>query len=168
MKTPLILTLTALLTPAVLHAEPAAPSSASTKSAQLLESLPAAVRETVTKAANGGLTEEVKVVQASSGGGKVYVVEIELADDRDLDLRLSDTGEILKSSEEVALTSAPDAVRAALTKLAGTDARIEDVKKVTKGQEVTWKAELDRKNAPDTKIRLDSQGAVLEKTEDAD
>lgn len=173
MKTLLTLTLTLpalLFSAATLRAEPSAASNAAapSKAAQLLDSLPAAVRETVIKAANGGRTEEVKIVNAPNDAGKIYLVEIELADDRDLDLKLSASGEILKSTEEVALSAAPEGVQAALKNLAGTTARIEDVKKVTKGQEVTWRAELDRKHTPDTKVRLDAQGKVLEQTEDVD
>lgn len=167
---PLALALPALLilTPsATLHAQAPA-AEGTTKSARLLDTLPEAVRATVVKAANGGHTDEVKIIHSSGNSGKIYLVEIELSDDRDLDLRIAASGEILKSTEEVALSSAPEAVRAALEKLAGTTARIEDVKKVTKGQEVTWQAELDRKDAPDLKVRLDSQGAVLEKTEELD
>ncbi|RYD31316.1 MAG: hypothetical protein EOP86_18175 [Verrucomicrobiaceae bacterium] len=166
----LTLTLPALLisaTSAPLHAQTPA-AATPTKSARLLDSLPEPVRASVVKAANGGHADEVKIIQSSGDSGKIYVVEIELGDDRDLDLRVAANGEILKCTEEVALNSAPEAVRTALEKLAGTTARIEDVKKVTKGQEVTWQAELDRKDAPDTKIRLDAQGAVLEKTEEPD
>ncbi|MDB6132828.1 MAG: hypothetical protein JWM59_1071 [Verrucomicrobiales bacterium] len=99
------------------------------------------------KAANGGRADEVKIIHSSGDSGKIYVVEIGLGDNRDLDLRVAANGEILKSIEKVALSSTPEAIRTALEKLAGTTARIEDVKKMTKGQEVTWQAELDRKDA---------------------
>ena len=166
-KLTLTLALPALLIPSALHAQPPA-AAAPSKSARLLDSLPEAVRAAVVKAAGGGHADEVKIIHSSGNSGKIYLVEIELADDRDLDLRVAANGEILKSTEEVGLNAAPEAVRSALEKLAGTTARIEDVKKVTKGQEVTWQAELDRKEAPDTRVRLDGQGAVLEKTEELD
>ncbi|MES2705227.1 MAG: hypothetical protein V4726_01375 [Verrucomicrobiota bacterium] len=158
MKTSLKLTASALiLIPALLRAQNARPANP-------LDSLPEPVRAAVLKAAGEGRVDEVKTTTADQK--TIYLVEIDLKDDRDLDLRVAADGQILKSVEEIQLGAAPEAVRAALEKLAGATAQVDDVKKVTKDGKVTWHAELDRTGTPDTHVRLDAQGVVLEKKEE--
>lgn len=155
------------LAPAMLLAEPAAVPKKITPAQAALEAGPAPVREVVLKALNaGGTLDKFRVVRR--GEQTLYIADIDRAEDRDLKLSIRADGSVAKSIEDVPAGELPEAVGQALKALTGDGGHIDDVKKVTEGAVVTFKAEIDRAGKPELDVTVSAEGSVLEQKEDLD
>ncbi len=134
-----------------------------------LDDCPEAVRAAVKR--NGhdkGLTE-INVIEAA--GVKSYSFETGTEDDgldREINYFYSVGGELLRTEKDMPLKNAPAAVQAALAKLAGTTAVVDDVEEVTAGKVITYKAELESNGGVDRKVILSATGEVIELEEESD
>lgn len=165
MKT-LIPCLVIALAPAMLWAEPAAPKKG-TPALAALEAGPAPVREVVLKALKaGGTLDTFRVVRR--GEQTLYIADIDRAGDRDLKLNVRADGSVAKSVEDLPVAELPEVVGKALKGIAADSGHIDDVKKITEGAVVTFKAEIDRPGKPELDVTVSAEGAVLEQKEDID
>jgi len=134
-----------------------------------LDDCPEAVRAAVKK--NGhdkGLTE-INVIETN--GVKSYSFETGTEDDgldREINYFYSSGGALLRTEKDIPLKTAPEAVQAALAKLAGATAVVDDVEEVTAGDVLTYKAELESNGGVDRKVTLSAAGQVLELKEESD
>lgn len=151
----------------MLLAEPAAAPKKTTPAHTALEAGPAPVREVVLKALNaGGTLDKFRVVRR--GEQTLYIADIDRTGDRDLKLNVRADGSVAKSVEDLPVAELPEAVGKALKDLAGVDGQIDDVKKVTEGAAITFKAEIDRAGKTELDVIVSADGAVLEQKEDLD
>ncbi len=153
-KNRIILPLAMILLPAT-HA-----AAFEKKEIQLAEA-PAAVQSVVRDNLRGGTLDEIERV--TFDGRTTYLAEINLAEDRDLDLYISEDGTIHRTAEEIHPSEAPDAVRGA----AESHGTIEEIDKHTRGGTVTYRVEIDRPGA-DLMLEISEAGAVLSQTEESD
>jgi hypothetical protein len=134
-----------------------------------LDECPAAVRDAVKK--NGhdkGLTE-ITVIDAA--GVKSYGFETGTEEDgvdREINYFYSSEGALQRTEKDIPLKTAPAAVQAALAKLAGTTAVVDDVEEVTAGKTITYKAELESNGGADRKVVVSAGGEVIELIEESD
>lgn len=139
------------------------------RSVAALEDCPEPVRAAVKK--NGhdkGLTE-IKVIEAA--GVKSYSFETGTEDDgvdREISYFYSSEGVLERTEKDLPLKNAPEAVQAALAKLAGTTAVVDDVEEVTAGKVITYKAELESNGGVDRKVVVSATGEVIELEEESD
>lgn len=168
MKTPKLLSLAALLAlvAAPVHAQDQTPPATSKIEVReiTLEICPAPVREAVNRALKNGKPDDIH--QITREGNTFYTAEIDMPDGRDVKLWLRPDGAVTKTETEVRLKDAPAPVREALEKLAVNGAEIDDLKQCAEGDTTTWSAEIDRKNAPDLKVKVAPDGTVLKQREE--
>jgi uncharacterized membrane protein YkoI len=135
--------------------------------------LPAAVKEAITKLYTQAVVEEVEVEEE---GVKVYEIELK-HNGRELELTIAADGTILEVESEVVMENLPNAVQAAIIK-AAAGAKIEEVKeevtywvvRLQKLQkpETTYEAELLR-DGKEIEIEIAANGSILEqKAQDHD
>lgn len=132
-----------------------------------LAQCPAAVQEAVQKSLNGGMLDEVDLVKVN--GLTMYVADIKFPNSKqDRKVYLNESGGLLKTSDDVALTDVPAAVRDAAQKLAGATGKVDDVDKETADAKVTFRVEIDRpdKEGGDLKVVFQEEGTVLSQTAD--
>lgn len=165
MKMP-VLCFVMALAPAVLWAEPEAPKK-NTPALAALEAGPAPVREAVLKALGaGGALDKFRVVRR--GEQTLYIADIDRTGNRDLKLNIRADGSVARSIEDMPVEELPEAVGKALKGLAGDSGEIDDIKKVTEGGVVTYKAEIDRNGKPELDVVISAEGTVLAQKEDHD
>lgn len=168
MKTPKLLSLAALLTLAsatVFAQDQTRPAKPKAEVREItLADCPAPVREAVNRALKNGRPDDIH--QITRRGNTFYTAEIDMPDGRDVKLWLRPDGAVTKTETEVRLKDAPAPVREALEKLAVNGAEIDDLKQCAEGDTTTWSAEIDRKNAPDLKVKVAPDGTVLKQREE--
>ncbi len=59
-------------------------------------------------------------------------------------------------------------MRNALAKLAGETGRVEDAARVKEGDNVWYRAEIDRRDQADLKVKATAEGTILEQVEESD
>ena len=156
-----ILLLTLLAAP-MLRAQspPAAPKPA----APGLDACPAVVREAVLRAAGSDRVEKVRAVRR--GEQTLYLADIDRDGDHDLKLQVLATGEVVRRTEELPVDRLPAPVKQALESLAGTDGRIEEIKKISEGAKDHFKVEIDRPDGSELDVTVAPDGTILEQKED--
>ncbi len=126
-----------------------------------LESLPAPVRETIVANARGATVSEIDVLKVD--GRTLYVAEVYLTPQKDLDLHVDADGKLIKSKEDIDLSEAPAAVQEAAGELGGT---IDDIDKVVAGGKTTYHVDIERTNAPDLDVVVAEDGSIVSQRED--
>lgn len=134
-----------------------------------LDDCPEAVRNAVKKNGHDKALTEINVMD--DNGVKTWAFETGSEDkgkDEEINYFYSNEGELVRTEKDIALKTAPEAVQAALQKLAGTTAVVDDVEEVTAGKTITYKAELESNGGADRKVKLSAAGEVLELIEETD
>jgi hypothetical protein len=173
MKTPALLLCLLMLTPAFAQ-DDKTPAPKNTKPPVVkrvasLDDCPEAVRNAVKKNGHDKALTEINVMD--DNGVKTWTFETGSEDkgkDEEINYFYSEKGELLRTEKDIALKAAPEAVQAALQKLAGTTTVVDDVEEVTAGTTITYKAELESNGGADRKVRLSATGEVLELIEETD
>lgn len=170
MKIPVFFLATVLASPLLQAELPPVPTAPATPASALLDACPAPVRETIVKAAaaaDGLAAGRVARVRAVRRGEQtLYIATIDREQDRDLKLQVRADGSVAKRIEDLPISAAPEPVRQSLAALAGPDGGIDDVKKITEGDTVVFKAEIERATGPDLDVKAGPDGTILEQTED--
>ena len=112
-----------------------------------LERCPAAVQDTIRANARDGRIDDINAITIEDRA--LYVVEVDLKDDKDLKLHVGSDGKLIKTREDAALSDAPDAVQDAVKKLVPAGGKVDDVDKEIAAGKVTYHVEIDRPNAAD-------------------
>jgi len=120
---------------------------------------PAAVRTTIQNELSGGVIDEIDLVQKN--GQATYIVDIDGPAGRDLTLRINSAGKLLLSSEDIRFSECPPAVRKAVNKLLKQGWKVDDVDRETGPKTVQFRVEIDRRNANDLEVLLDSKGKIV-------
>lgn len=146
----------------------AAPAKPAPRKKIALEAAPSAVREAVEKAIKEykGEFDEIKI--SGEGAAALYFAEIDLPQDREVKLVLREDGSLVKSIVELTPQQLPEAVRATFAKLAGDRGGIDDAAKVTEGTQVWYRAEIELPGKPDLKVKVSTEGEILEQVEEED
>jgi uncharacterized membrane protein YkoI len=129
-----------------------------------LADCPPAVQEVIRSHIGSGKLDDIKRVNV--GGRSLYLADIDHPGDYDVKLHISGSGTLLKTREEIALSSAPAAVQEAARKLVPKGGKIDDVEKETANGKVTYMVEIDRPKAPDLKIVFNADGSILSQREE--
>ena len=125
-----------------------------------LTDCPEAVQQTIRQNQRDGRVDEVKTTLVDQK--TIYVAEVELAGDRDLEIHVANDGALLKTREEITLQGLPEPVKKAADKLANEKGgKLEDPKKVIESGATTYKLEIDRHDGPDWKVTFASDGKIL-------
>ncbi|HBY61671.1 MAG TPA: hypothetical protein DEH78_17760 [Solibacterales bacterium] len=121
--------------------------------ADLPPAVQAAVKEQAKAGKLRGLTKEVKE------GKTFYEAELRV-NGKTRDVTFDETGALVSVEQEVALATAPPAVRAALEQMKG-NGKIIRFEQVTAGPKVYYEADI-RKAGKETEVKLDPDGKVIE------
>ncbi len=128
---------------------------------------PGAVQEAVRTQLNGGRADDVDLVTVN--GLTMYVVDIEFPPSkRERKLYLNESGTILKTREDVALSDVPAPVKDAARELAGAHGKIDDVDRETADGKVTYRVDIDREDVHggDLKAVFGEDGKMLSQSAD--
>lgn len=128
-----------------------------------LADCPDPVRKTIEANARDGKIEEVEMIERQ--GKTTYIADIDLKGGLDLNLYISAEGTLIKTSEDIRLADAPEAVR---TTLQGLGGRVDDIDKITEGNTVTYDADVDRHGQADLDVIVSTDGKIVRQTEDRD
>ena len=126
---------------------------------------PAPVQEVIQKNLRSGKLDSIKMLTVD--GRTLYLADVDLAEDEDLKVYISETGELLKTREDVRQADAPAAVIEAAKKLVPEGGKLDDVEKETAGGKTTYLVEIDRPNAPDLEVTVSADGAILSQKDEA-
>jgi hypothetical protein len=124
------------------------------------DACPADVRTAVLKAAGSDPVTKLRVVRR--GERTLYLVDIDRPGDYDLKLQVLASGEVMRRSEDMPISGLPELVAKALAAAAGASGIIDEIKKVTEGTMVYFKAEIDRPGQPELDVKIAPDGTVLE------
>ncbi|MCW1924985.1 hypothetical protein OKA05_20650 [Luteolibacter arcticus] len=128
-----------------------------------LADCPEPVRQTIQTNSRDGKIEEVEMIERQ--GKTIYIADIDLKGGYDLNLYVSAEGSLVKTTEDIRLAAAPEAVRTALRGLGG---RVDDLDKITEGNTVSYDADIERHGQADLDVIVSTDGKVLRQTEDRD
>ena len=128
-----------------------------------LADCPEPVRTTIQANSRDGKIEDVELIERQVK--TTYIADIDLKGGLDLNLYISSDGTLVKTSEDIRLADAPEAVRATLQGLGG---RVDDIDKITEGNTVTYDADIDRHGQADLDVIVSTDGKVIRQTEDRD
>lgn len=128
-----------------------------------LADCPEPVRNTIQTNARDGKIEDVEVIERQ--GKTTYIADVDLKGGLDLNLYISADGTLIKTSEDIRLADAPEAVR---TTLQGLGGRVDDIDKITTGNTVTYDADIERHGQADLDVIVSSDGKVIRQIEDRD
>lgn len=124
------------------------------------DACPADVRTAVLKAAGSDPVTKLRVVRR--GERTLYLVDIDRPGDYDLKLQVLASGEVMRRSEDMPINGLPEPVAKALAAAAGASGIIDEIKKVTEGTMVYFKAEIDRPGQSELDVKIAPDGTVLE------
>lgn len=124
-----------------------------------LAACPAPVQATIRNSDQGGRLDDIKSVTVN--GRTLYVVEFDLAGNRDLKLHITSDGTIVKSREELTMAQLPAAVRLAAEKMVPAGGKVDDIDKEVADGRTTYLVEIDRPNTNDLKIVFSEDGSVI-------
>jgi hypothetical protein len=127
---------------------------------------PAKVQEVAAAHVEDGLIDEVRVKVVE--GEKLYRVEIERPEFRDLELFLRPDGSAKETRSEMKLEAVPAAVRAAAVAATPEGGTLDDVFRRVAGDVTTFVIEYDRTDAADLHVFLSASGEILERIEETD
>lgn len=128
-----------------------------------LTDCPQPVQSAITSNTRDGRVDEIEMVQIQ--GKTVYIAEIDLKGEVDLNLHVSSDGKLVKTVEDIRLSAAPEAVRSALKALGG---HVDDIDMITVGSTVTYDADVERHGQPDLDVVVSAEGKIIRQTEDRD
>lgn len=128
-----------------------------------LTDCPQPVQSAINSNARDGRVDEVEMVQFQ--GNTVYIAEVDLKGDVDLNLHVAPDGKLIKTVEDIRLSAAPEAVRTALKALGG---HVDDIDLITTGSTVTYDADVERHGEPDLDVIVSAEGKIIRQTEDRD
>ena len=126
-----------------------------------LTACPPAVQKTVAEHARGGHVEEVGYIEI--GGQALYVAEVDLERDRDLEIHVDASGKLIETREDVGMSDLPEAVRSTIRNMGG---RADDLERHVKAGTTTYHAEIDRTGRPDLDVAIAADGKVISQTEE--
>jgi len=129
-----------------------------------LAKCPAAVQSTIRDHAKNGKIDDVKAVTVD--GRTLYIGDVDFTNDDDLKVFVAEDGTLVKTRQDVRLSSIPDAVQAAVKKMVPQGGQAEDVDKEISGGKTTYLVEIDRPKSPDLKVVFAEDGSVLSQQED--
>ena len=154
MKTPATLAIIALA---------ASTLAAHAKSVTLAE-VPPAVQETIKANVRGATIEEIDVLTVD--GRTLYVSEVDLPGDRDLDVHVSAEGQLIKTKEDIVITEAPAAVQDAVKKLEAEGGKLDDIDKEVAAGKATYHVDINRDKVADLDVVLAEDGSVISRQEE--
>ncbi|MCB1129581.1 MAG: hypothetical protein KDN05_00530 [Verrucomicrobiae bacterium] len=128
-----------------------------------LADCPPAVRTTIEANARGGQLDEIKLLVI--GDRELYIAEVELVGDLDLDIHVRGDGTLVKTREDVPKEDHPRFAERLASEHGG---QLDDVDKELSQAKTTYHIEIDRRGQPDLDLITDEAGNVLSKTEDHD
>jgi uncharacterized membrane protein YkoI len=128
-----------------------------------LEDCPAAVRETITRNSSGGRVDEVGHIRI--GNHALYVAEVDLADGRDLDIHVDESGRLIETREDVTLAELTGPVRSAIQIIGG---KPDDIERHVNDGVTSYHLEVERTGQPDLDVVIASDGRVIGQTEETD
>jgi hypothetical protein len=131
-----------------------------------LEGCPAKVQAVVAAHVEEGIIDEVRVHTVE--GEKLYRIEIERPEFRDLELWLREDGSAKETRSEMKLEAVPAAVRAAAVVATPEGGTLDDVFRRVAGGVTTFVIEYDRTDAPDLHLFLSASGETLERVDETD
>jgi hypothetical protein len=131
-----------------------------------IERYPAPVRETIEKSTKPAAGSVTVVRTLRQGDGTVYLADILRDSGYNLKLHVEADGSVIKSTEEMPLDTVPALVRKALLTLAAEDGLVEELKKITEGTTITYKAEIDRAGKAEVDVTVAPDGTILTQKED--
>lgn len=137
--------------------------SAQAKSVKL-EEVPAAVQETIKANVRSATIEGIDVITVD--GRTLYVSEVDLPGDKDLDIHVGAEGQLIKTKEDIAITEAPAAVQDAVKKLETEGGKLEDIDKEVASGKSTYHVDIDRDKAADLDVVLAEDGSVISRQEE--
>lgn len=122
-----------------------------------LENCPAAVQSAIKSAATDGRIDDIDFRPAR----RIYDVEIDLGPGRERRLLITESGEVLETTEEIALTDAPEVVRRILETETGSADRLDSLERKTAGGTTTFLAEIDVAGGRDLHLEISDKGSIL-------
>lgn len=128
-----------------------------------LADCPQPVQSAVTSNARDGRVDEVEMVQIQ--GETVYIAEVDLKGGADLKLHVAPDGKLIRTVEDIRLSTAPEAVRSALKALGG---HVDDIDLITAGSTVSYDADVERHGEPDLDVIVSAGGKIIGQAEDRD
>lgn len=119
---------------------------------------PPAVRSTVERNLLGGKVDEIMEIRINDHA--LYLVELDLKGFRDAKLYVAGDGSLRKIVEEVRLRHLPESVRRAVEQHLGGRAHVDDIEKVTIGENVRYHVEIEEPRQPDRTLVFEEDGAI--------
>lgn len=123
------------------------------------EDCPKSVQMTITENARGGTIEDVEFLTVE--GRKIYIADVNLPRNQDLEVHVFGDGTLLKTREDIPLRKTPAPVRKAIRNFKG---KVDDVDKEISNGKVSYQIEIDRIGRPDLHLRISKAGRILEKS----
>ncbi|RYD41640.1 MAG: hypothetical protein EOP85_12370 [Verrucomicrobiaceae bacterium] len=127
-----------------------------------LQDCPAPVRATIESKIQGGKLDDIDKV--TKNGTTRYIVDIDGPARRDVTFHLTPAGKVIFTSEDISLSQAPKAVRAAVAGLVKNGRKLDDIDRETTGGAIRFRVDIDRRNQADLEFLFSSKGKVLKRT----
>jgi uncharacterized membrane protein YkoI len=119
--------------------------------------LPPAVQKAVPGETKGA---EIKGYNQETEKGKTFYEVETMLNGKSRDLLFDASGALVEVEEEVALDSIPSAAKAAIEKRAA-NGKVNKVESVTKGQSVSYEAEITSKNGKRSEVAVKADGSPM-------
>jgi hypothetical protein len=124
-----------------------------------LAKCPPAVQSAIQNNGQGGVLEEIKLVERD--GSTLYVAEVGLGEKRDLKMYISPEGIVVRSRKEIDFKEVPAPVRRTILSLAPAGATVSDVDMETAEGVTIYMVDLKLSETLERKITLQPDGTVL-------
>lgn len=131
-----------------------------------LKDCPAGVKKAINSNLDGGVLDEIDRVVIS--GKTRYIVDIDGPGTRDVTFRFTPGGKVALKVEDITYQQAPRAVRNAIDNLLVSGSRIDDIDRVTQGNTVKFRVDIDRNNQTDMEYTISSSGKIVKTQVDND
>ena len=119
--------------------------------------LPSAVQKAVPAETKGA---EIKGYNQETEKGKTFYEVETMLNGKSRDLLFDASGALVEVEQEVALDSIPSAAQAAIEKRAASG-KVNKVESVTKGQSVSYEAEITSKNGKRSEVAVKADGSPM-------
>lgn len=130
----------------------------------VLTDCPPAVQETIKNNSRDGKVDYIKSMNVE--GRALFIAAVDLANDADLKIHVSNDGKLLKTREDLRFTDVPAAVQEAARKLIPAGGKIDEVDKEVADGKATFEIEITRPNAPELEVVFAADGAIISQKED--
>ena len=131
-----------------------------------LRDCPPGVRQTIEARLEGGKLDDIDRIVRD--GKERYIVEIEGPGRRDLTLRLTPAGDVLRETEDLTFKQCPAAVRQAIHSLLKKGHSIDDIDRETTAGGVRYRVEIDRRHRRDVEYTISPEGEILRRKVERD